>query len=67
MARRAKRGDLETGARIGAGRRASERRVMGKRLEMATVKCTSETTWELCGDGVCTPMGVVAAGQSRSL
>lgn len=37
---------------------------MGKRMEMATVKCVTETTWELCGDGVCTPMGAVAAGES---
>ena len=69
MSKRNKGAGMETGTRIGAGRRsagsrANERRIMGKRMEMATVKCITETTWELCGDGVCTPMGTVAAGQS---
>lgn len=42
--------------------RAKARQMVKRDGEQAYMKCTSSTTWQLCGNGSCTDMGSVAPG-----
>lgn len=43
-------------------RRSKKANGLKRRADLAYVRCDSEYTWSLCGDGTCTPMGPVALG-----